>query len=339
MRAETSLRLFSFGSKRKAAGDSSEDSRSSERAKAGLRSGVKDEVHGGHMDGDSLVLSPALGGGRYPMRPAGDWVAEETDGSAYRLVFQPTDLLGRRSGGLMVSSNTVSRKVVEPILKREGATGILCVYTPDREVARSLFKAMCGEPVEFPQCSDVFEASFPNFRRGRPSGDGDPGPIVLFGECTGKDEEPDFDGDKVRRSDAQWGFHIESRRRYVLSPDLGGTELDMAEPKEGTFGNIPQGEFRALVFITEPSPDMPCLSLSRNRIPRDVALAICSDRTRVGILNVYTPDRRDAKALAKEAAECRVSDVGACESVLGMPYYPMTRGEGPRAVFGLPGKD
>lgn len=82
---------------------------------------------------------------------------------------------------------------------------------------------------------------------------------------------------------------------------------------------------------------MPCLSLSENPIPRDVAVAICSDRTRTGILNVYTPDRRDARALAKEAADGRVSEVGEGESQLGMAYFPMTRGEGPRVVFGSPG--
>lgn len=222
MHAETALMLFSLGSKRKAR----EGTGSPERAKAGLRSGVNDEVHGAHMEGDALVLSEEAGGGRYPMRPAGRWVSEETDGSAYRLVFQPTDLLGRRSGELMVSKNSVSRRVVEKVMSISDPTGMLCVYTPDREAARALISAVCPEPVEFPQSSDVFESSFPSMRCRRAAGrDGGFGPICLFGECAVDGDLTDEDGE--RGSDARLGFHIEGKRRYVLSPELGGTVLEM----------------------------------------------------------------------------------------------------------------
>ena len=104
MRAEVSFMLFGFGR-------SGKGSRK-EKPSGGFRGSLNDEVHGAHSDGENIILSAAAGGGSYPAKEAGQWVSDETLSGQYRLVFQPMNLKGQRTGGPLVSTNIVSRQVV-----------------------------------------------------------------------------------------------------------------------------------------------------------------------------------------------------------------------------------
>ena len=129
MRAEVSFMLFGFGR-------SGKGSRK-EKPSGGFRGSLNDEVHGAHSDGENIILSAAAGGGSYPAKEAGQWVSDETLSGQYRLVFQPMNLKGQRTGGLLVSTNIVSRQVVLRVCGLRDVSGMLSAYTPDREDACS----------------------------------------------------------------------------------------------------------------------------------------------------------------------------------------------------------
>ena len=333
MRAEVSFMLFGFGR-------SGKGSRK-EKPSGGFRGSLNDEVHGAHSDGENIILSAAAGGGSYPAKEAGQWVSDETLSGQYRLVFQPMNLKGQRTGGLLVSTNIVSRQVVLRVCGLRGVTGMLSAYTPDREDAVALMREANGEdPVEYRFLVGVFSDDFYNMRRlQRPDGDGLPCPMCLFGEYLGDEESINLPENSQRLADFTLGAHLEGDG-IRLSTDLGGILFKESDVRPA---DVPEGSLRLLIDSDpaarmagrEPA-DGPHISLSSEDIPRDIAVRILMDRFRPGLLNVYTPRREDAMELMREAlGGKRPYEEKFPEGLDGMSCFRRSSGEGPRAVYGL----
>ena len=334
MLAETSLMIFSFLKK------NDRDPGKKPSASGGLRSQVYDAGHGAHPDGDAIVLSEALGGGRYPCRPAGPWMSEETDAGMYRLVFQPVTVTGRRSGPPMVTANIISRGIVEKILAGRRLSGLLSVYTPERSEAEALMSEALGyRPIEYGFTGEFMGMVMDNMR-GRPweRENQTPGPVCFFGDYVCAPEELELPENAVRCSDAEYGCHVSPEGTIVLSSDLGGTELDIDGILPWTLEAVGKGEFGVIVD-SRIHPDLYQLKLGigigDRTITREQALAICCDRIRPGMLSVYTPDRADALELMQEAVRRRPVEAVDDPKAEQMSYFQMD-GEDfrPRAYYG-----
>ena len=189
MPALMSSMLFSFGKSKK-------KTEAPGQSKPGFMGSIMESVHGARLDGGSIVLWKDIGGGTYPCRPVGPWISEETTSGSFRLIFQNTTAVGRVEGDTMASTNEVSRVVALAICRSQDLTGMLSVYTPDKEDARRFMEAVLGyQPVEYGFSVGCLEANMANFRRRPWEGDeGLPGPMCLFGEYIG-----DSDSHEARR--------------------------------------------------------------------------------------------------------------------------------------------
>lgn len=337
MPALMSSMLFSFGkSKRRTEAPG--------QSRPGLMGSVLESVHGARLDGGSIVLWRDIGGGTYPCRPVGPWISEETGSRSFRLIFQNTTAIGRMEGETMASANEVSRAVALGICRSQGLTGMLSVYTPDREDARGFMEAVLGyPPVEYGFSVGCLEANMANFRR-RPW-DGDerlPGPMCLFGDYIGDSDSLDLPENRELLADFGLGFHIGGREAVTLSSDLGGRTFELVEFDAD---DVPAGEFRLLIELSRvpyiKGKECPVL-MSSGSVTRDEAMLICADRLRSGGLGVYTPDREDAMAVVSEAnGGRRPAETRDVPELLGMSCFTSRDYDKlrPRAVYGRPRAD
>lgn len=337
MRAVTAMMLFSFGRSKKRAD-------ASEQSKSGFMDSIRESVHGARSEGGSIILWRDIGGGTYPARPIGHWIREETGTGSFRLVYQHTKAVGTTVGEPLVSVNEVSRAVALAVCIRQDLSGMLSVYTPDRDDARRFMADILGyEPVEYGFSVGFLNANIPNFRRRPWEGEeGLPGPVCFFGDYIGDQDSLRLPENRDLNSDFVWGYHPDGDGRLILSRDLGGRELDIVDASDDNLIGIERGSFRLIVEVAripQFEGDGCPIALSVEDISRDDALAICSDRVRQGGLGVYTPDRDDARVLMSEANRGRrPNESRDVPSLMGMSCFTYRDKDDmrPRAVFGRP---
>ena len=135
-------------------------------ASGGFMAGINDDVHGGHAEGEDIVLSRGLGGGRFPAVELDEDSIGAVSSGSFRLVLQPTTAGGKPRGEPLISSSDISAGLVRDILSLEGASGTLSVYTPDREDARSAMEVATGsEPTGYGFSAGILSKDLSNFRR------------------------------------------------------------------------------------------------------------------------------------------------------------------------------
>ena len=327
MQAALSLMILGFG-KRKEKGSEKEQGGDT-GVLSGFRSGISDEVHGGHLEDGFLVLSPSLGGGRYPVREAGDWI----DDSGCRLVYQPMDMKGRKSGPLMVTTNLISRIVLENVCRADGLTGMLSGYVPDRGTAiQVMSSAGVVEPLDYPFSIDVMSFSAASIRRRR-WGPGElVGPMCLYGPIISS-EQFDNGGSNDIRMDYIAGFHV-SDRGMTLSSDLGDLCF---RPSVESLDDVSDGAFRLMLDMGRMEGMEKDIIITDADIPREIAVNILGDSIRLGVLTLYTPSEGDAASLVSEATgEKRPVKVTGSTEYGGRSYYvlPARKGLNARVVFG-----
>lgn len=197
-------------------------------ASGGFMAGVNDDVHGGHMEDEVLVLSRALGGLRFDAVPICEDALSSVGAGRYRLVYQRIKALGTVDGDAVITVPDIDRDLARKVLGLPEGTGALSVYTPDMEDARSLMAGVPGsEPTEYGFSTGVLSVELRNFRRSQ--GIPVPGPMALFGGLLPDEEEPAA----ARLSDFALGFHIGDTDVLVLSTDLGGAEVRMRNSTNG----------------------------------------------------------------------------------------------------------
>ena len=340
MPALMSSMLFSFGKSKK-------KTEAPGQSKPGFMGSIMESVHGARLDGGSIVLWKDIGGGTYPCRPVGPWISEGTTSGFFRLIFQNTTTVGRVEGDTMASTNEVSRVVALAICRSQDLTGMLSVYTPDREDARRFMEAVLGyQPVEYGFSVGCLEANMANFRRRPWEGDeGLPGPMCLFGEYIGDSDSLDLPENRELLADFGLGFHIGGRDAVTLSADLGGRTFGLVEADADGVAEVPAGEFRLLFEIFRlpfvKDKEFPVL-MSSEAVTRDEAMLICADRLRSGGLGVYTPDREDARNLMSEANRGRrPTETVDVPELRGMSCFTCRDYDSlrPRAVYGRPRAD
>lgn len=124
-------------------------------------SGINDEVHGAHFDGDDIVLSEDLGGGRHRSVTIGGGIPE-TAPSEFRLVLGDFRVTSE-SGDPAVSVDTVPEALVQEILSSYKLSGVLSVYMPLKEDARmAVYRATGAEPLLYGDCLGFMARDFPN---------------------------------------------------------------------------------------------------------------------------------------------------------------------------------
>lgn len=270
-------------------------------ASGGFMAGVNDDVHGGHMEGDVLVLSRALGGQRFDTVPICEDALSSVGAGGCRLVYQRLKVLGTVDGDAVITVSDIDRDLALEVLGLPEGTGALSVYTPDMEDARSLMAGVPGaEPTEYGFSTGVLSVELRNFRRSQ--GAPVPGPMALFGGLL-----PDEGGQAaVRMSDFALGFHVMDPDTFVLSSDLGGAEVRMRELDERGFDGTVPGEFYLLADIRDTmeqlNRDVRAAMISEGPVPEDIARRICRDMSRNGLLSLYTSDRADAMAMMESVA-------------------------------------
>ena len=265
-------------------------------ASGGFMAGVNDDVHGGHMEGDVLVLSRVLGGQRFDTVPIHEDALSSVGAGRYRLVYQRIKALGTVDGDAVITVSDIDRDLAQEVLGLPEGTGALSVYTPDMEGARSLMAGVPGsEPTEYGFSTGVLSVELRNFRRSQ--GVPVPGPMALFGGLLPDEGEPASE----RLSDFALGFHIGDPDVLVLSIDLGGAEVRMHELDERGFDGTAAGEFYLLADIRDTmeqlNRDVRGALISRDPLSEDIARRICRDASRSGLLSLYTPGRADAAAM------------------------------------------
>lgn len=264
--------------------------------KPGFMAGVRDEVHGAHQEGSEIVLWSELGGVRFQVVTATAETVAAPQGS-FRILYQPSKTIGVPTGDLLVTAEEVDRDLALRICSRRGISGLMGVYTPSRSDADALMRAAIGEaPTEFSSCHRFMRACVSNLR-GRPGESGLPGPMCCYGEFR---LPGDGSADAAARTqDEDDGFHVVDGM-VRLSPDLGGEDLEFRPLDPDSVNAAEAGRFYAvLTGECKSVPGTPALS---GPIGRDAALAIASSWYRSGVLGLYTPDRADAEALAREAS-------------------------------------
>lgn len=270
-------------------------------ASGGFMAGVNDDVHGGHAEGKDIVLSRSLGGGRFPAVELDEDSIGAVPSGSFRIVLQPATAGGKPRGEPLISSSDTSADLVRDILSLEGASGTLSVYTPDREDARSAIEAAIGsEPTEYGFSAGILSKDLRNFRRC--GGNAVSGPMCLFGRVL----PAEGDEARDRMMDQSMGFHIVGDRVVRLSEDLGGIEAEMRDIGADSFEDAVLRSFHLLVDLKGVSKVAGKVAegamMSVDPIPYRVALAVCADTSRTGVLSVYTPDRADAERLMREAS-------------------------------------
>lgn len=270
-------------------------------ASGGFMAGVNDDVHGGHAEGKDIVLSRSLGGGRFPAVELDEDSIGAVPSGSFRIVLQPATAGGKPRGEPLISSSDTSADLVRDILSLEGASGTLSVYTPDREDARSAMEAAIGlEPTEYGFSAGILSKDLRNFRRC--GGKAVSGPMCLFGRVL----PAEGDEARDRMMDQSMGFHIVGDRVVRLSEDLGGIEAEMRDIGADSFEDAVLRSFHLLVDLKGVSKVAGKVAegamMSVDPIPYRVALAVCANTSRTGVLSVYTPDRADAERLMREAS-------------------------------------
>ena len=270
-------------------------------ASGGFMAGVNDDVHGGHMEGDVLVLSRALGGQRFDTVSICEDALSSVGAGGCRLVYQRLKVFGTVDGDAVITVSDIDRDLALEVLGLPEGTGALSVYTPDTEDTRSLMEEVPeAEPTEYGFSTGVLSVELRNFRRSQ--GVPVPGPMALFGGLLPDEGEPASE----RLSDFALGFHIGNPDVLVLSTDLGGTEVRMRELDERGFDGTVPGEFYLLADIRDTmeqlNRDIRAAMISEGPVPDDIARRICRDMSRNGLLSLYTPDRADAMAMMESVA-------------------------------------
>ena len=213
-------------------------------ASGGFMAGINDDVHGGHAEGEDIVLSRGLGGGRIPAVELDEDSIGAVPSGSFRLVLQPTTAGGKPRGEPLISSSDISADLIRDILSLEGASGTLSVYTLDREDARSAMKAATdSEPTEYGFSAGILSKDLRNFCRC--GGKAVSGPMCLFGQVLSAEGDEARD----RTMDQSVGFHIVGDRVVRLLEDLGGIEAEMREICAGSFGDTVPGSFHLLVDL------------------------------------------------------------------------------------------
>ena len=337
MPALMSSMLFSFGKSKK-------KTEAPGQSKPGFMGSIMESVHGARLDGGSIVLWKDIGGGTYPCRPVGPWISEETTSGSFRLIFQNTTAVGRVEGDTMASTNEVSRVVALAICRSQDLTGMLSVYTPDREDARGFMAEVLGHrPVEYGFSVGCMEANMANFRGWPWEGDEHlPGPMCLFGEYIGGPDSLDEPANRDLLADFGLGYHSGGRGVMVLSADLGGGTYTLADADAEAISSVADGEFRIVIgagMVPFHKGDGASLVMSAEEISREDAMLVCSDRFRSSGLGVYTPRREDASQLMADANRGRrPTETRDVPELMGMSCFTAKGYDGmrPRAVFGSP---
>lgn len=271
-------------------------------------SGINDEVHGAHFDGDDIVLSKVLGGGRFPSRPLGDSMPETASGE-FRLVLHDFRVT-TDSGDSAVSVDTVPRQLAVRILSSFGLSGMLSVYTPeDSDAAEAVREASTFDPLLYETTTGICSREYLNYRTtvALATGDDLPGPVCMFGpEIVDADDHARC----MRYLRAYFGYEPWGHKGIRLSPDLGSLELTIPDFEEGTV--LDDGQIHAVLMSEvvgdavselggrgiEVSEDLPS-GVSVEPVPRNIALRICRNTMRSGGLCIHVQTSAEAWDIAK----------------------------------------
>ncbi len=286
-----------------------------------MLSGFKDQVFGGHVDGDTLTLSDEFGGGGYKVVAMGQEALEKIGEGELHVVFQPFSFAGRMKGIPFITVGPVEREVAEKILKGPADTPSVHVYTPVREDAIGIMSDLGWEPIE--RSSSFFLDSVNLRNICRVQGEAVPGPVCLFGSILTRQEG---EGAPEWEIDANLGFHSLGADAMKLAADLGGWEFHAADVSEARLGAVEEGEGRLLIDMVQTrkalrgiKPEGMCVSVEN--APRDVLVRVCRDKSRLGVLSAFTLSREEAEALLKEAnGEVRILHSKARCDGLEVPY-------------------
>lgn len=276
--------------------------------KLGFMQEIYDETYGAHLEGTELVLCPELDSRRFAMRVLDRDSIRGCPQGEYRIVFQQISARKKNNDTLMISEAPVEMDIIRSVFGLKGRTLCLSFYTPDREDASRLIAEMTGrEPVEYSHSMEAFDADLRNFRpRRTPGTECCMGAFCLYGDYLGREGETGFPQENERMMDRALGFHLLEAPRIVLSPDLGGEEFTLIDICNELIEDVERGEFRLFLDSSEMSKAtgqrFTGFSLSAEPVSRDTALRICSEPTRIAMLNIYTPEREDAISLMDEAS-------------------------------------
>ena len=276
----------------------------------GFKAGIMDDVAGGHMEGSDLVLARSLGGGRYETIPLEIGDTDNIVPGSFWIVYQPIDMRGQRVGTTVMTIDAVPREVALRICSSTKLTGSMSVYTSRQEDAHGLMsEALEGkDPVEYSYSFSVLSVDASNYRASR--GAVVPGPMCLFGTIM----DPDGEDEETiqRRMDATVGFHQgDDPDTLNLAVDLGGGSWRMASSRDDT--SFEEGKFYIHIMV-DPSlfgkeGSEASIAISIDPIPKDLAVMICADQSRAGIMSVYTPSRADASNLMEESLGAKPLEV------------------------------
>ena len=162
--------------------------------------------------------------------------------------------------------------------------------------------------MEYSYSFSVLSVDASNYRASR--GAVVPGPMCLFGTIM----DPDGEDEETiqRRMDATVGFHQgDDPDTLNLAVDLGGGSWRMASSRDDT--SFEEGKFYIHIMV-DPSlfgkeGSEASIAISIDPIPRDLAVMICADQSRAGIMSVYTPSRADASNLMEESLGAKPLEV------------------------------
>lgn len=263
--------------------------------KPSFRDKLNDTVHGGHVEDGILFLSPDLGNGQYPLKEAGPWTDTETDG--IRIYCQPMDLKGSKTGPLLISENPVPMETIEKIFHSNDLSGMIGAFAFDESNARSIMNEIgIDVPFEYNFTLDLFEHNYMSLRQKRFTINSLPGPMCLYGPYNGHVSDLDSPNMEQTKSELILGIH-EHDDKYILARDLGGLEFEALRDVD-ELSTVKKGCFRIMIDTTRMNQEKGGMCFISNiDISQDTAISICSDAIRVGIVNVYTPDREDARKL------------------------------------------
>lgn len=315
--------------------------RSSEGRKSPGRfmSGINDEVHGAHFDGDDIVLSKDLGRGRFESRPLGDSMPETAPGE-FRLVLHDFRVLSD-SGDSAVSVDTVPSQLAVKVLSSFGLSGMLSVYTPqEADAADAVRTASTLDPLLYETTAGICSHEYLNYRTAvaLATGNDMPGPVCMFGKEV-HDADDHARGSRYLR--AYLGFEVLSNHGIRLSPDLGSLELTMVDFVDGTV--LDDGLIHAVLIaesvnstVSELSnrmveaPMEVTSSVSVEPVSREIALRICRNTMRRGGLSIHVQTSAEAWDIAKVVF------------ANGKPYeatVPTSLADRVEGVVGIKGKD
>lgn len=286
-----------------------------------MLSGFKDQVFGGHVDGDMLTLSDEFGGGRYRVVAMDQEALGKIGEGELHVVFQLFSFAGRMKGRPLITVDQVDREVAEKILRGPADTPSVHVYTPSREDAVAMMSGLGWEPIE--RSSSFFLDSVNLRNICRAQGEAVPGPVCLFGSILTRQEG---EGAPEWELDANLGFHGLGADAMKLAADLGGWEFHAADADEARLDAVEEGEGRLLIDLAQMrkalrgiKPEGICLSVEN--APRDVLIRVSRDKSRLGVLSAFVPSREDAEALLREAdGEVRIFHSKASCDGLTVPY-------------------